>query len=166
MILLLPVFALLVISTTSPIISVLCLVIFSTLLSVILFQIGITFISLLYIVVYVGAVAILFIFVIITLDVREFEIIESGKNYTKHLPLSFIITYIGIICFNNNLSWSINELPFIINNYYFLENTSLQSLANGLYGYNALHLLISSLILLSAIIGPIYLCLLNSNKTN
>jgi len=104
MILLLPVFALLVISTTSPIISVLCLVIFSTLLSVILFQIGITFISLLYIVVYVGAVAILFIFVIITLDVREFEIIESGKNYTKHLPLSFIITYIGIICFNNNLS--------------------------------------------------------------
>lgn len=166
----LPILALFVITTTNPVISVLCLVILSTLLSVVLFKINITFISLLYILVYVGAVAILFLFVIIILNVKEFEITELGKNYTKHLPLSFCFILIIILSLNNipiltielidNFNQDINVIMSSI------EITSLQSLAKALYGYNSLHFLITSFVLLTAIIGSILLCLINSTNNH
>lgn len=153
MILIIPLFSISVITIVNPILSVLSLISLSTILSVVLFQISLNFISLLYILVYVGAVAILFIFVLITIDIREEEIVELNKSYTKHLPLVFFLFWLSFFIIN----YLIDDSLINLNNLGF-QNT-LETICIALYGFNSLNLLITSLILLSAIIGPIYICL-------
>lgn len=156
MLLILPILALFVITTVNPIQSVINLVILSTILAVFLFNIGITFLSLLYIAVYVGAVAILFVFVIIILDIRDLEIKETKIDYIKHIPFILIIIFITLILFNDFNHFYIFE---DINSINYLEESSIESIAKALYGFNIIHFLITALILLASIIGPLLLLL-------
>lgn len=163
----LPVAALLVITTSSPVISVLALILFTTFLACILFLQGFSFVSLLYVVVYVGAVAILFLFVIIIINVRDSEIIHTGKSYTNFFPITFSVATLAFVTFystvpthtvmsNNTITMQSTLGPGYTHLFAFSD---IQAFADAFYGYSAFHFLLVSLLLLTAIIGPIALCI-------
>ena len=52
---------------------------------------GVGFLGLTYLIVYVGAIAVLFLFVIMLLNIRLQDILESGSQYTKTIPLAISI---------------------------------------------------------------------------
>jgi NADH-ubiquinone oxidoreductase chain 6 len=81
----------LVITSNNPVISVLFLI--SVFLNVAgyLVLLGVAYLGLVYIIVYVGAIAILFIFVVMMLNIRMVELLDTGKEYTKSLPLGTLL---------------------------------------------------------------------------
>ena len=91
----------LVITSNNPVISVLFLI--SVFLNVAgyLVLLGTAYLGLVYIIVYVGAIAILFLFVVMMLNIRLVELIDTGKEYTKSLPLG---TLLGSLFFFELLS--------------------------------------------------------------
>lgn len=89
--------AVLTITATSPIVAILYLIGVFVLASCYLVCLGITYVGLTYLVVYVGAVAVLFLFVVIMLNVRLSEITASGEEFTKGLPLVFIIAGVFLL---------------------------------------------------------------------
>ena len=81
----------LVITSNNPVISVLFLI--SVFLNVAgyLVLLGVAYLGLVYIIVYVGAIAILFLFVVMMLNIRMVELLDTGKEYTKSLPLGTLL---------------------------------------------------------------------------
>ena len=79
------------ITSINPVISVILLIATFVQASLYLIFIGINFLGISYIIIYVGAIAVLFLFVIMLLNIRLSEIIETSTNFTKNLPLALII---------------------------------------------------------------------------
>jgi NADH-ubiquinone oxidoreductase chain 6 len=90
-----------VITAKNPVISVLFLISVFINVAGYLILLGVTYLGLVYIIVYVGAIAILFLFVIIILNLRLVELLYTGKEYTKSLPLG---TLLGSLFFFEILS--------------------------------------------------------------
>jgi len=141
----------LVISAINPINSVFGLILAFTNVSFILLILEIEFLALLFLIVYIGAIAILFLFVIMMLDIRLVEIFE---NSTRYLPIGF---FIGIIFFLELIVLIDEENGFL--NISYDSYTSIQWLGNLLYTDGFYYFLISSIILLIAMIGAIVLTL-------
>ena len=160
----------LVIINKNPIVSVIFLIGLFANISVYLILIGLTFIGLSYLIVYIGAVSILFLFILMLINIRVSEL----KNYTNNsLPLIVIILFL----FNNTL---FQLIPFFnvfldsknllnINtkktNLFFISSKSwdsnlveinhIGSIGNIMYTNYNLWLIITSLILLLAMVGAI-----------
>ena len=181
--------ATLVITSINPVISVIFLISVFVNAAGYLILLGIGFIGISYIIVYVGAIAVLFLFVIMMINIKLTDILETGSQYTKNLPLAlsigslFIYEIYSIIPFSfNNVSNTILDLlikfnGFILN--YDLTMSTLQGLniafnpviadtaltpflqieaiGQGLYTYGASWLIITSVILLLAMIAPIFI---------
>jgi len=112
-----------------------------------LILIGINFVGISYIIVYVGAIAVLFLFVIMMINIKLTDILETGSQYTKTLPLAlavgslfiFIIFSIIKINFNNVpvLSFLFNIITFLNdmfqNTYYPIKINFIYSIENNLY---------------------------------
>src|SRR6266576_3536927 len=77
--------AILSITSKNPVVSIIYLI-----------SIGINFIGISYIVIYVGAIAILFLFIIMMINIKLSDILETGPQYNKNLPLSIAIGSIFI----------------------------------------------------------------------
>jgi len=163
-----------VIISKNPIISVLFLIGLFLCISSYLILLGISFIGLSYLLVYIGAVSILFLFILMLINVRISELQAETSN---SLPLAIIIG----VCFYSILS---EILPFknanIINNellgniFKFYENNEnifyvtskfwdgslaetshITSIGNIMYTNYFLWLIITSIILLLAMVGAI-----------
>ncbi|KAJ3098082.1 hypothetical protein HK100_005189 [Physocladia obscura] len=67
---------------------------------------GVAYLGLVYIIVYVGAIAILFLFVIMMLNLRLVELLDTGKAYTPNLPLG---TMLGALFFFELLSLTLSS---------------------------------------------------------
>jgi NADH-ubiquinone oxidoreductase chain 6 len=135
------------ITSKNPVISVIFLISTFVQAALYLILIGINFLGISYIVIYVGAIAVLFLFVIMMINIKLTDILETGTQYTKNLPLAiaigslfiFIIfqiipfnfnnvpalsvlldkiTYINSILSDSNIV-SINLINSIVNNYFF-----------------------------------------------
>ena len=61
-----------------------------------LILLGVNFIGISYIVIYVGAIAVLFLFVIMMINIKLTDILETGSQYTKNLPLALAIGFLFI----------------------------------------------------------------------
>jgi NADH-ubiquinone oxidoreductase chain 6 len=135
------------ITSKNPVISVIFLISTFVQAAGYLILIGINYIGISYIVIYVGAIAVLFLFVIMMINIKLTDILETGSQYTKNLPLAiaigslfiFIIFQIIPFNFNNVPALSVlldkitylnsifsdsniieyNLINFIVNNYYF-----------------------------------------------
>lgn len=101
----------LTITAKNPVISVIYLIFTFVFAAGYLILIGIQFIGISYIIVYVGAIAVLFLFVIMMINIKLTDILETGTQYTKNLPLAisigslFLYIIYNIIPFNfNNVS--------------------------------------------------------------
>jgi NADH-ubiquinone oxidoreductase chain 6 len=162
-----------VIISKNPVISVLFLIGLFLCISSYLILLGISFIGLSYLLVYIGAVSILFLFILMLINVRISELQAETSN---SLPLAIIIG----ICFYSILS---EILPFrsanIVNNellgnilkFYNNENilyvtskfwdgslaetSHITSIGNIMYTNYFLWLIITSIILLLAMVGAI-----------
>ena len=96
------------ITSKNPVISVIFLISTFVQAALYLILIGINFVGISYIVIYVGAIAVLFLFVIMMINIKLTDILETGSQYTKNLPLAiaigslFIFIIFQIIPNNNN----------------------------------------------------------------
>lgn len=81
----------LVITAKNPVISVLFLISVFINVAGYLVLLGAAYLGLAYLIIYVGAIAILFLFVIMMLNLRLVELIDTGQEYTQNLPLGAII---------------------------------------------------------------------------
>jgi NADH-ubiquinone oxidoreductase chain 6 len=187
------------ITSKNPVISVIFLISTFVQAALYLIIIGINFVGISYIIIYVGAIAVLFLFVIMMINIKLTDILETGNQYTKNLPLAiaigslfiFIIftilpfnfnnipalsvilnkmTYLNSILSDSNII-SINLINSIVNNsllssvsdVIITEFQQIEVLGHGLYTYDAVLLIILSVILLLAMFATIIIS--RSNKT-
>ena len=186
--------AILTLISINPIYSVIGLIIVFILSGSYLLLLSINFIGLSYFIIYVGAISILFLFAVMMLDTKypEFTSLFS-LSFTKHLPLAAIVIIGGLIFYIllNKIFINYIDIQYLYNNLFFselsfiaaplelnfiIEKTSIDNLLIGsnqikvigysLYTHLSLWLIITSFILLLAMIGPIILCFksFNNNK--
>jgi NADH-ubiquinone oxidoreductase chain 6 len=179
------IFGIFIIISKNPIVSVLFLIFLFSSVSIYLILLGINFIGISYLLVYVGAVSILFLFILMLINIRISELLSATGNsmplaiiitISFYYPLSKVMSY--NTANNSNISTSpsdilnINDSSYIISKilkYYdeisyttsknwdgtLAETTHITSLGNIMYSSYALWLLITSIILLLAMIGAI-----------
>ena len=171
-----------VIISKNPIVSVLFLIGLFLSIASYLIIIGISFIGLSYLLVYVGAVSILFLFILMLINVRISELLSETKN---SIPLVFIIALCfnttlskllpsNLYLYNTNyvlyknytdylsdfFDYSNNkdEISFVTINSWDSSITELNhitSIGNIMYTSYSMWLLLTSIILLLAMVGAI-----------
>ena len=99
----------LVITSQNPVISVVYLISVFVNAAGYLILSGIGFLGLSYIIVYVGAITVLFLFVIMMINIST-DIIDTGKQYTKNLPLAFVVASLFLFEMFNILPFSFNNV--------------------------------------------------------
>jgi NADH-ubiquinone oxidoreductase chain 6 len=172
----------LVITSRNPIISVLFLIAVFVNVACYLILLGINFIGLTYLIIYVGAIAILFLFVVMMLNIKLVELQDSAENYSNPYPLAFVLGTLfvsGLGLSNSNISkidlpsifdsinlfsFKSNELETLFVSHsnwdnVFVSLDQINSVGQVLYTSHALFLVIASMILLLAMVGPIILTL-------
>ncbi len=170
-----------VIISKNPIVSVLFLIGLFLSIACYLLVLGINFIGLSYLLVYVGAVSILFLFILMLINVRVSELLSDTSN---NIPLALVITVsynfaVSQILPLNLLSFYSSN----VNTYYFYllgrffsffsnrdeimfvtsklwdgnlaETTHIASIGNIMYTSYSIWLIITSIILLLAMVGAI-----------
>ena len=181
----------LVITSNNPVVAVVYLISVFLNAAGYLMLTGIGFIGISYIIVYVGAIVVLFLFVIMMINIKISEIIQTGTQYTKTVPLAITIgflfiytmfTILPIELFSNNVQLLdlitesfINVNGLLFNNYslfnnlvyqtgnpmiadtYFANFIDIESVGNGLYTYGAIWLIITSIILLLAMVASLFI---------
>jgi NADH-ubiquinone oxidoreductase chain 6 len=100
----------LVITSQNPVISVVYLISVFVNAAGYLILSGISFLGLSYIIVYVGAITVLFLFVIMMINISLTDIIDTGKQYTKNLPLAFVVGSLFLFEMFNILPFSFNNV--------------------------------------------------------
>ena len=188
----------LVITSKNPVIAVIFLISVFVNAAGYLILLGIGFIGISYIIIYIGAITVLFLFVIMLLNIRLSEIIETSTQYTKNLPLAFVIGSLFIYEFFTIIPFSFNDVSIIsyflnlINNFNglllnynlftsnivyntinpaiadttFMNFLQIQALGHNLYTFSAIWLIITSVILLLAMVAPIFISKTKNNNNN
>nr|YP_009710580.1 NADH dehydrogenase subunit 6 [Amanita basii]QFZ98529.1 NADH dehydrogenase subunit 6 [Amanita basii] len=99
------------ITSKNPVISVIFLITTFVQAAGYLILIGINFIGVSYVVIYVGAIAILFLFVIMMINIKLTDILETGTQYTKNLPLGAAIVSLFIFIIFTIIPFNFNNVP-------------------------------------------------------
>jgi NADH-ubiquinone oxidoreductase chain 6 len=185
----------LVITSKNPVIAVIFLISVFVYAAGYLILLGVGFIGISYIIVYVGAITVLFLFVIMMINIKYTDILETGSQYTKNLPLAIAIGSLFIYEIFTIMPFSINNVSIIsvlletltnfngllfnseisaINSvntaYYpniadttFTNFLQIEAIGQHLYSTGAFLLIITSVILLLAMVAPIFI---SRNKNN
>ena len=101
------------ITSKNPVISVTFLIGTFVLSAGYLILIGINFVGISYIIVYVGAIAVLFLFVIMMINIKLTDILETGSQYTKTLPLALAVGYLFIFIIFSIIKFNFNNVPVL-----------------------------------------------------
>ena len=181
--------SILVITSKNPVIAVIFLIAAFCNAAGYLILLGIGFIGISYIIVYCGAITVLFLFVIMMLNIKLADILETGSQYTKNIPLAlaigslFIYELFTIMPFTfNNISALSSLLDLLTNLNGLFLNTDISSIntvftafnpniadttfinflqieaiGQSLYTTEGIFLIILSIILLLAMIAPIFI---------
>ena len=179
----------LVITSKNPVIAVIFLIAVFVNAAGYLILTGVGFIGITYIILYVGAITVLFLFVILMINIKLTDILESDSQYTKNIPLAlsvgslFLYEIFTIMPFSfNNVSIISILLDFLtnlngillkpeiinlssVNTTYnpaiadtaFTNFLQIQGIGQGLYTYGAIWLILCSVILLLAMVAPIFI---------
>ena len=161
----------LVIITKNPIVSVLFLIGLFLSISCYLMVIGFNFMALAYLLVYIGAVSILFLFILMLINVRISELLIDSIN---SIPLAILLgSFFNYSADKAKPSMErINSLFYLFNDKikltnvtsvswdgYLAESSHITSIGNILYGNYSIWLILTSIILLLAMIGCIVITL-------
>ena len=101
------------ITSKNPVISVIFLIGTFVLSAGYLILIGVNFVGISYIIVYVGAIAVLFLFVIMMINIKLTDILETGSQYTKTLPLALAVGYLFIFIIFSIIKFNFNNVPVL-----------------------------------------------------
>jgi len=181
----------LILISKNPIISVLFLIMLFGNIAIYLNLIGLNFIGLSYIIVYIGAVSILFLFILMLINIRLSELQENTMN---SIPLAIIIILSLVYTIFQTLPSNIsiindydntfkseylygNKLIYINNDNALYATTSnwdnnimdynhISVIGSVLYSSHNIWLIITSFILLLAMVGAIVITIRQSNKLN
>lgn len=164
-----------VITIKNPIVSVLFLIALFFCIATYLILLGLNFIGLSYLLVYVGAVSILFLFILMLINVKISELSSNTKN---SIPLAILVS----ILFNylvyeilpeniaiNNHSFNIQEKIYTLYSYKedicyttgtiwdnnLSETSHITTIGNIMYSSYSIWLILTSIILLLAMVGAI-----------
>uniref|UniRef100_UPI00315C6210 NADH dehydrogenase subunit 6 n=1 Tax=Infundibulicybe hongyinpan TaxID=2486348 RepID=UPI00315C6210 len=113
------------ITSKNPVISVIFLISTFVQAAAYLILIGINFVGISYIVIYVGAIAVLFLFVIMMINIKLTDILETGNQYTKNLPLAIAIGSLFIFIIFTLIPFNFNNVPalsVLLDNITFLNS--------------------------------------------
>ena len=162
----------LVIISKNPIVSVLFLIGLFLSISAYLILTGLNFIGLSYLLVYIGAVSILFLFILMLINVRISELLIDSIN---SIPLAILLgSFFNYFVNNilpymmiafNNLLYHVSSVTRLANvtsvswDGYLAETSHITSIGNILYGNYSIWLIITSVILLLAMVGCIVITL-------
>lgn len=169
--------AIFVIISKNPIISVLFLIGLFAGISSYLIILGLTFIGLAYLVVYIGAISILFLFILMLINIR---ISELQGNTNNSLLLSILIgvffsyTFFELAYYNLRvvssketlLNIDNNQVLFVTSNTWdgnLAENSHITAIGNIMYTNYSIWLVITSFILLLAMVGAIVITIKQKN---
>ena len=169
----------LVITSKNPVIAVIFLISVFVNAAGYLILLGVGFIGISYIIVYVGAITVLFLFVIMMIDIRLTDILETGSQCTKDLPLALAIGSLFIYDIFTIMPFSFNNVSMIsvlletltnsavntVNTAYnpniadttFTNFLQIETIGQHLYTTGAFLLIITSVILLLAMVAPIFI---------
>ena len=105
--------SLLVITAKNPVIAVIFLISVFINAAGYLMLLGVGFLGITYIILYVGAITVLFLFVIMMINIKLTDILETGSQYTKNLPLAFAIGLLFIYELFSIMPFSLNNVSSI-----------------------------------------------------
>nr|QWL17547.1 NADH dehydrogenase subunit 6 [Chroogomphus rutilus] len=135
--------SILVITSKNPVIAVIFLISVFFNAAGYLILLGVGFIGISYILLYVGAITVLFLFVIMMINIKLTDILETGSQYTKNFPLAlaigslFIYEIFTIMPFTfNNVSALSSFLELLTNLNSLLLNSDTSSFVNVLNTFN------------------------------
>nr|YP_009629601.1 NADH dehydrogenase subunit 6 [Lecanora cinereofusca]QBP39486.1 NADH dehydrogenase subunit 6 [Lecanora cinereofusca] len=178
-----------VIISKNPIVSVLFLIGLFLSIACYLLILGMNFIGLSYLLVYVGAVSILFLFILMLINVRVSELLSDTSN---SIPLAMVIAVsfnypvyqilplnlLNYNSYNVNTSYfdylggffnffsNNNEIMFVTSKLWdgnLAETTHIASIGNIMYSSYSIWLVITSIILLLAMVGAIVITIKQKN---
>nr|YP_010736421.1 NADH dehydrogenase subunit 6 [Plantago ovata]WEL36399.1 NADH dehydrogenase subunit 6 [Plantago ovata] len=159
---------LMVVRAKNPVHSVLFFILVFCNTAGLLLFLGLDFFAMIFLVVYIGAIAVLFLFVVMMFNIQLAEIHEEVLRY---LPVSGIIGLIfwwEIFFILDNESIPLLPTQTSLRYTVYAEKvrswTNLETLGNLLYTYYFVWFLVSSLILLVAMIGAIVLTMHRTTK--
>src|SRR6266702_871379 len=145
--------SLLVITSTNTVFAVIFLISVFFNIAGYLILLGVEFIGISYILLYVGAITVLFLFVIMMINIKLTDILETGSQYTQNFPLALAIGSLFIyIIFNILTTFNHSIADTTITN--FLQ---IEAIGHNLYTYGAALLLICSILLLLAMVATIFI---------
>ena len=125
----------LTITAKNPVISVIYLIFTFVFAAGYIILIGIQFIGISYIVIYVGAIAVLFLFVIMMINIKLTDILETGTQYTKNLPLAISIGSLFLYIIYGILPFNFYNVPSLL-----LPSATGPSLLNDTWGPAAVNI--------------------------
>lgn len=155
-----------IIISKNPIVSVLHLIVLFSSISCYLIFLGAKFLGLSYLLVYVGAVSILFLFILMLINIRVSELISDTNN---NIPLA-ILTILGFfipynkllpdtkIAYNLDIFNKDKSLYIVSSNNWdsnLLDTYDIINIGNVMYTNLSMWLIITSIILLLAMVGSI-----------
>ena len=179
----------LVITSKNPVIAVIFLIAVFVNAAGYLILTGVGFIGITYIILYVGAITVLFLFVIMMINIKLTDILETGSQYTKNIPLAlsvgslflyeiftimpFSFNNVSIVSHMQNILHYLNVLlissettstsaiylfqnPTIVDSN-FTNFTHVQVLGQYLYSTGGVLLIVTSVILLLAMVASIFI---------
>ena len=156
------IFGILIIISKNPIVSVLHLIMLFSSISLYLIFLGINFIGLSYLLVYVGAVSILFLFILMLINIRVSELISNTNN---NIPLAILVILAMFIPYNSFFPYTKTSLNQDILSIFYVSSFTwddkivdiidITSIGNVMYTNYSIWLLITSIILLLAMVGSI-----------
>lgn len=164
-----------IIVTKNPVISVLFLILLFSSIAGYLILLGVKFIGISYLLVYVGAVSILFLFILMLINIRVSELISDTNN---NIPLALVTILTFVVLFTTVMPEVTNKSGMMGQEVYtllqdivntdnleyvtsknwdgnLLDNTDIISIGNIMYTSYSIWLLITSIILLLAMVGAI-----------
>ena len=156
----------------NPIVSVLYLISLFASISLYLIVVGIVFIGLSYLLVYVGAVSILFLFILMLINIRVSELINETNNNIPLAILAIIILFVPLSSslpdYNipsykkninlNNALIDKEQLIYVSSNNWdgtIFDISDIASIGNIMYTSYSVWLILTSVILLLAMVGSI-----------
>lgn len=132
------------ITSKNPVISVMFLISSFVQAAGYLILIGINYIGISYIVVYVGAIAVLFLFVIMMINIKLTDILETGSQYTKNLPLAFAIGSLFLFIIFQIIPFNFNNVPalsLLLDNFTYLNTVFSDS---NIVSYNLINSIVNN----------------------
>ena len=162
----------LVIISKNPVISVLFLIGLFLSISCYLILTGLNFIGLSYLLVYIGAVSILFLFILMLINVRISELmidslnsiplailLGSFFNYFVNNVLPYMMVAFNSLLYHFSTAAKLASVTSVSWDGYLAETSHITSIGNILYGNYSIWLIITSIILLLAMVGAIVITL-------